>query len=220
MLTMDRPMRGLRGFALATATATALVMVPAQAAFAAEPATLDAAPALIDGTSEQADADVQMLQGEVASLASLNESLIDENTVLTQDLAKVSLERDRLVDSITSFNTLYDPLEADRQLLFELRKGLPDTRPEAEAQLARIRRLALSSNPARLGQVVGRVSEAAPAFFEWRFTPFTSNEAATAAYINTGANAFESSMEEFRDAVLMSVANRLDGLLNVIDRVR
>ena len=63
-----------------------------------------------------------------------------------------------------------------------------------------------------------RVSENAPAFFEWRFTQFGSQQEAAAAYISTGANAFDTTMEEFRDAVLLSVANRIDGLLNTIDR--
>jgi len=38
--------------------------------------------------------------------------------------------------------------------------------------------------------------------------------------VETGANAFDSSMEEFRSQVLMSVANRLDSLLTILDRVR
>jgi hypothetical protein len=64
------------------------------------------------------------------------------------------------------------------------------------------------------------VDDAAPAFLDWRFAQFTSSQEATEAYINTGANAFDSSMDDFRKEVLMSVANRLDGLLNIIDRVR
>ena len=220
MLTMDRPRRGLRSAAFAAIATTALVMAPAQAALATEAAGLDGSATTIDGTAEQAEVTVQLLQGELAALTDSFTTLSDANSTLTQDLANVSVERDRLIDSISHFDTLYDPIEADRQLLFELRKGLPETRQEAEAQLARIQRLALSSNPARLGQVVDRVSESAPAFFDWRFSQFSSTEEATAAYINTGANAFESSMEDFRSAVLLSVANRLDGLLNVIDRVR
>jgi len=220
MLTMDRPRRGLRGSALAAVAMAALVIIPAHTAAAAESAAIEATPATIEGSPEQVEATVLLLQGELASLTDRNVTLTDENAALSVDLAAISVERDRLVASITHFDKLYDPLEADRQLLFELRKGLPETRPEAEAQLNRIRRLALSSNPSRLGQVVDRVSESAPAFFEWRWTQFTSTEEASAAYINTGANAFESSMEDFRSAVLLSVANRLDGLLNVIDRVR
>jgi hypothetical protein len=220
MLTMDRPRPRLRDLALVAVMATAMATAMAPAALGADAAALDTPATNIDGAPEHAEAALIMLEGELATLSDRNASLADANSILSQDLAALSVERDRLIDSISHFDSLYDPLEADRQLLYELRKGLPETRTEAESQLARIQRLALSSNPARLGQVVSRVSEAAPAFFEWRFSQFSSTEEATAAYINTGANAFESSMEDFRSAVLLSVANRLDGMLNVIDRVR
>ena len=80
--------------------------------------------------------------------------------------------------------------------------------------------LALASNPSRLGQLVDRVDDAAPAFLDWRFTDFESPEEASQSYIDSGAVAFETTMDEFRNEVLMSVANRIDGLLTVIDRIR
>ncbi len=55
---------------------------------------------------------------------------------------------------------------------------------------------------------------------DWRFSDFTTTEEATQAYIDSGANAFNSLMTDFRNEVLLSVANRLDGLLTVIDRAR
>jgi chromosome segregation ATPase len=189
---------------------------------------MDAASADMDAAEMDAlDTDITSTQTTVTELRALvddlnfaNDALQADKSTLQQSIDSLSLERDRLQDALRHFDDLKVPIEADRQLLFELRKGLPETRPEAEAQLARIRRLALSSNPARLGQLVDRVDDAAPAFLEWRFTQFTSSQAATEAYINSGANAYDSSMDEFRDEVLMSVANRLDGLLTVLDRVR
>jgi hypothetical protein len=184
---------------------------------------MDAASADMDAP----DADPTLTQATLTELRTLvddlsfaNDVLQADKSTLQQSIDSLSLERDRLQDSLRHFDDLYDPIEADRQLLFELRKGLPETRPEAEAQLTRIRNLALSSNPARLGQLVDRVDDAAPAFLDWRFAQFTSSQAATEAYVNSGANAYDSSMDEFRDEVLMSVANRLDGLLTVLDRVR
>jgi len=133
---------------------------------------------------------------------------------------KAEAERDELARGLDRFHELYDALEADRQLLFELRKGIPESRPEAEAQLTRLQSLALLSDPARLGDLVDRVEDAAPPFMDWRFSDFTTTEEATQAYIDSGANAFDSLMTEFRNEVLLSVANRLDGLLTVIDRAR
>lgn len=192
--------------------------MPASAAMAADSVTSE-----IDGADQdtmQAGTTINELRTLVDDLSLANDSLEADNSTLQQSVATLSEERDRLQASLTRFDTMYEPLEADRQLLFELRKGLPETRPEAEAQLARIRNLALSSNPRKLGQLVDRVDDAAPAYFDWRFTQFTSTQEATEAYINSGANAFDSTMNEFRNEVLLSVANRLDGLLTIIDRVR
>lgn len=193
------------------------LLVPASATMAVDSVTPE-----IDGTDQESlvGTSVNELRTLVDDLSTANEALQADNTTLQQSVESLSQERDRLQASLTRFDSLYDPLEADRQLLFELRKGLPETRPEAEAQLTRIRNLALSSNPRKLGQLVSRVDDAAPAFFDWRFTQFTSTQEATEAYINSGANAFDSSMNEFRNEVLLSVANRLDGLLTIIDRVR
>lgn len=165
-------------------------------------------------------ASVSELRSLVDDLSIANDELQADNLDLQQHLDSLSSERDKLQASLGRFDDLYGPLEADRQLLTELRKGLPDTRPEAEAQLVRIRGLAQSSNPARLGRLVDRVEDAAPAFLDWRFTQFGSTQEATEAYISTGANAFDSTMNEFRNEVLLAVANRLDGLLTIIDRTR
>jgi chromosome segregation ATPase len=196
----------------------ALMLVPASAAMAMESVSADIEPQEID--LAQAQASISELRALIDDLNIANDELRADNSTLQQSLDSLALERDRLDDSLRHFDDLYQPLEADRQLLLTLRKGLPETRTEAEVQLDRIRLLALSSDPARLGQLVDRVDDAAPAFLDWRFAQFTSSQEATEAYINTGANAFDSSMDEFRNEVLMSVANRLDGLLNVIDRVR
>jgi len=206
----------------------AALLVPAPAALAVEAGGTGATDAEIAGRDVALDAAstaelraiVDDLSARNDALLAGNDALMADNDSLQEAVADISDERDRLADSLRHFDDLYEPLEADRQLLFELRKELPETRPEAEAQLERIRALALASNPSRLGQLVDRVGEAAPDFFDWRFTEFTSAEEASQAYIGSGANAFDSSMSELRSEVLMSVANRLDGILTVIDRIR
>jgi hypothetical protein len=217
MLTLDHPRRRLRGLAAATVMAAGM-LVPASATIAMETVAADLDPAVTDPVPAQAT--VEELRLLVDDLSLANDALEADNTTLQQTVDALTHERDRLLESLQRFDELYDPLEADRQLLFELRKGVPETRPEAEAQLERIRSLALSSDPARLGQLVDRVDDAAPAFLEWRFGEFGSSEESSRAYVATGANAFDSSMEELRSEVLRSVANRLDGLLTILDRVR
>ncbi len=215
MMTPDHPRRRMRGLA-AAAVLAALMLVPATATMAMDSASAEMEPL----ENDLAQATLNELRTLVDDLNIANDELRENNSTLQRNVDSLALERDRLHASLSHFDELYEPLEADRKLLFELRKGLPETRPEAEAQLDRIRSLALSADPARLSQLVDRVDDAAPAFLDWRFAQCTSSQEATEAYINTGANAFDSSMDEFRREVLMSVANRLDGLLNVIDRVR
>ncbi len=217
MLTPDHPRRRMRGLAAATVMAATL-LIPASATMAMDAGSAElpaSAPELTD-----AQATVDELRTLIDDLSLANDTLAADNASLQQTVDSLAVERDRLLESLRRFDELYEPLEADRQLLFELRKGLPETRPEAEAQIERIRDLALSSDPARLGQLVDRVSDTAPAFLDWRFGEFSTTQEFSSAYVETGANAFDSSMEEFRSEVLRSVANRLDGLLTILDRAR
>jgi hypothetical protein len=212
----------MRGLAAVTVMAASL-LVPASATLAMDAASADAAAAELDPAVAEPGSvptTVEELRLLLDDLSLDNRALQADNQSLQQTVDALAQERDRLLDSLQRFDELYEPLEADRQLLFELRKGLPETRPEAEAQLERIRSLALSSDPARLGQLVDRVGETAPAFLDWRFGEFGSTEEFSSAYVESGANAFDTSMEEFRAEVLRSVANRLDGLLTILDRVR
>lgn len=196
----------------------ATMLVPASATTAMDANAAELDPIGADGVEAGATADD--LRTLIEDLVLANDALQADNSSLRQNVDAISLERDRLLGSLERFDDLYEPIEADRQLLVELRKGLPETRPEAEAQIDRIRSLALSADPSRLGQLVDRIDDAAPAFLDWRFGEFDSTDDFTNAYIDSGANAFDTSMEDFRSEVLMSVSNRLDGLLTILDRVR
>lgn len=214
------PRRG-RFWLAVSLTATALLVAAGSAALATD-----------SGTTGSTDPDVLLTEplSETATTADLRARLDDlsirfdeiqaDNTTLREAVEDLSTERDALVRSLENVGDLSGPLEADRQLLFELRKELPETRPEAEAHIERLRSLALSSDPARLGQLVDRVGEAAPDFLDWRFSDFASDSEAAQAYLVSGAGAFDTTLGEFRNEVLMTVANRLDGLLTVIDRLR
>ena len=216
MLMQELPHRRLRGLVAATLLSGLLLVPAGVAAMDTGTAEVEADPA----PDVAAAATIDELRTLVEDLSLANDELLASNTDLQASLDALSAERDRLAASIERFDELYDPLESDRQLLFELRKDLPETRSEAEAQLTRIRDLALSSDPQRLGQLVDRVDEAAPAFLDWRFGEFDSTAEFSAAYVDSGANAFDSSFEELQSEALMSVANRLDSLLTILDRVR
>ena len=210
MLTQESPRRRLRGLAL-VAVAVAVMLTPASSVMAAQAGNAEVETPVVS---------LDELQTLVQDLSLANDTLAADNTVLQQTVDGLLHERDELRGSLDRFDDLYATLEADRRLLLELRKDLPETRPEAEAQLDYIRSLALAADPARLGRLVDRLDETAPAFLDWRFGQFDTTQDFSTAYVDSGANAFDSSMSDFRSEVLMSVANRLDGLLTILDRVR
>jgi hypothetical protein len=114
---------------------------------------------------------------------------------------------------------LRDPLAADRALLVELRKDVPTTRDEATVFVDHVAQLALAADPATLGVIVSRVREAAPAWLDWRDGQYATPQEAAEAYARTGAAAFDASWESLRDAVLLTVANRLDTIIDLADRI-
>jgi hypothetical protein len=218
---------GARPATIAVATA-ALLMTGSPAAFASDPAPPDVEATSPDMGLAEARQLVSELRSQVDELSEANSELSGENQALAlendqlqQQVDALTTERDRLADGLTRFESFYEPLEADRQLLLALRKPIEDlTREDAEKHIARVRALAETSNPSALGQISDRVGEAAPAFLDWRDEEFTSTEEASRAFVESGAGAFTSTMQEFQNAILLSVATRLDSLLSILDRAR
>jgi hypothetical protein len=200
---------------------TALLLVSGSAVLATDTGTTGSTDPDLPTSGQVSDeAPSADLRAQLDDLSLRYEELSADNMSLQQAVDDLSAERDQMARTLSHFDDVYEPMEADRQLLFELRKELPETRPEAEAQLERIRSLALAADPAHLGQLVDRLGEAAPVFLDWRFEDHVSDTEAAQAYVDSGASAFDTTMSEFRNEVLLSVANRLDGILTVIDRLR
>lgn len=200
---------------------TALLLVSGSTMLAADTSTTGSSdPELATGGQVSEETVTADLRAQLDDLRLRFDELSADNSSLQQAVDDLSAERDQMARTLSHFDDAYEPMEANRQLLFELRKVLPETRPEAEAQLERMRSLALAADPAHLGQLVDRLGEAAPDFLDWRFNDHASDAEAAQAYIDSGASAFDTTMSEFRNEVLLSVANRLDGILTVIDRVR
>lgn len=210
------PRRGPRSLVI---LAAALLLLPA-ASLATDSTTSGAEPDLLGGGQATEGAPLIELRAQLDDLALRYDELLADHASLEAALAQASSERDTLARALERFDESYEPMEADRQLLLELRKETPETRPEAEAQLERIRTLALTADATHLGQLVDRLGEAAPDYLDWRYGQHLTPDTAAQAYVDSGANAFDSTMSEFRNEVLLSVAGRLDGILTVIDRVR
>lgn len=110
-------------------------------------------------------------------------------------------------------------LESDRLLLAELRKDLPSTREEGEAFVAHVVDLALASDPVSLGVIVSRVRASAPTWLDWREGQYANPQEAADAYARSGAGAFDVAWESLHDAVLLTVINRLDTIIDLADRM-
>jgi hypothetical protein len=187
-------------------TTLAVGPAPSTAANGASPVLEDVPPSPTAAPVTDTQAEIDRLRAENADLAAVVATLTDE--------------RDRLLDVVNGFGDLYAPMEADRLLLSELRKELPPTRVEAEAYLQRLEQLALLSDPVRLASLAARVRDAAPSFLDWRETQFSTQEEAAAEFVRSGASAFQATLTEFRNAIMLTVANRLDSLLSRIERAR
>jgi hypothetical protein len=132
-------------------------------------------------------------------------------------VAEVRAERDRLQQLLDRVVRQEAQFEADRLLLTELRKDLPETREEAELYLLRLQRLAAISDPARLAPLSTRMLSTGSIYLEWRHDAFESPEARSRAFAETGAHGFPTAFTNFRNAVLLTVSNRIEGLLILIE---
>ena len=146
--------RGASVITVAVASAAILVSGPSAAlASGHTPSDVQAtAPELRLAEAEEL---VTELRSQVDELAATNSALTEQNTALAgendalslendqlqQQVDAVTRERDLLADGLARFEHLYEPLEADRKLLLDLRKPIEDlTRPEAEQHIRRVRK--------------------------------------------------------------------------------
>jgi TolA-binding protein len=153
------------------------------------------------------------LDAQAARIEGLERRVVE----LLDELTRVRADRDRLQRLLDRLVAQDAQLEADRLLLTELRKDLPDTRAEAEAYLQRLRRLASVSDPARLAPLAARMTTTGSTFLDWRHDEFATSDARSRAFAESGAHGFPTAFANFRNAVLLTVSNRLDGLLILIE---
>ena len=217
MLTPDHPRRRSRGLAAAMVMA-AMLLVPASATMAMDAGSAELPPSGPEMTDVQATVDE--LRTLVDDLSLANDALAADNASLQQT-----------VDSLAVGARPAAGVAAPLRRALRAARGRPPAAlraaqgPAGDATRGRGSARAHPRPGALLGPgppgPAGRSrDETAPAFLDWRFGEFSTTQEFSSAYVDTGANAFDTSMEEFRSEVLLSVANRLDGLLTILDRAR
>jgi len=110
-------------------------------------------------------------------------------------------------------DTFIAGMEADRLLLAEVRKDLPDKRSDADLYLKRLKELAGTSDPARLVPRVNRLLEQESVYYDWMEKNAgnqNQGQAADNEYVVGGARGFVVAFQEFQNALFLTVINRLD----------
>lgn len=116
----------------------------------------------------------------------------------------------------TDVQTFLASMDADRLLLFEVRKDLPDKRADANAYLARLKELAAKSDAARLVPKVNRLMEQAPIYYDWLEKNIQNQQDNQNEYVVGGARGFLVAFQDFQAEVMLVVINRLEIAGNAI----
>jgi hypothetical protein len=124
----------------------------------------------------------------------------------------------RLLEAVDTAD-LAKKLAADRLLLSEIRKDVPESIEEARLYLERLKELAVISDPVRLAQLFDRVLDQAPIYFEWLETEFEDQDEQITEYYVGGARGFAFAMDNFKSAVFFVIMNRLDVASRVISEL-
>lgn len=101
-------------------------------------------------------------------------------------------------------------MDADRLLLFEIRKDLPQQRSEADAYMKRLKDLAGKADPVGLVPKVNRMMEQAPIYYDYVEKNIQNQNEAQNEYVVGGARGFLVAFQDLQNAVLLTVINRLD----------
>ena len=145
---------------------------------------------------------------------------VDSFPVVRADEAPVPRPRNpqRILEAVDT-EELSQKLAADRLLLAEIRKDVPEAIQEAALYLDRLKELAARSDPVRLVQLFDRVLDQAPIYFRWLETEYENQDEQITEYYVGGARGFSFAMENFRSAVFFVIMNRLDIASRVISEL-
>ena len=190
-----------------------------------------------ESTPEEADSQIEQSEDENDNLAKdTEEELIGEEmgTPVVETITDVEIA-DELEDlppppppsrkssghilSDLDLGQFTDRMEADRRLLSEIRKNVPDIRREAESYLDRLKNLASLSDPVRLVPLANRVLSNATIYFDWLDRDFADENERAMEYYVGGARGFNIALETFKSAVMFTIINRLDVAAKLINEL-
>lgn len=129
-----------------------------------------------------------------------------------KDRAVASAERAAVIKALGTSDVqgFLSGMDADRLLLVEIRKDLPQQRGEADAYLKRLKELSAQSDPARLVPKVNRLMEQAPIYYNWVEKDIANQSENSNEYLVSGARGFVVAFQDFQNTLLLTVINRLE----------
>ena len=156
----------------------------------------------------QLENQISQLQGRQQDLQEQLNTQLEEFSSL-QERVEV-LQGATLAGDSGTPEELADRLDADRLLLLDFRKDLPEDEDDARAFWANIRVLAARSDPS-LAPLVDRVARTVPHYFRFVNQDFTSTLEAQLSYQLLAAG-YDAAKDEFWHTFMTVLSDRLDSL--------
>ena len=179
--------------------------------------------AALETESEQKDSRIEQRDDQLndirAELDDIRAQLNDRDAELTrlQRRIEAAPEARSPFPGIPDVERFAEQIEADRLLLVEMRKELPDDRREAFAFWNNVKELAAVSD-ASLVAKANNVITALPAYFNFLETDFDNQQDAVLTFQLTGASDYETASDEFWRAFALSLIDRLTIVSDNVER--
>lgn len=126
-----------------------------------------------------------------------------------REQAQVRLPAESAFVGIPDSERFGDQIEADRLLLVEMRKKLPEDKNEAIAFWDNIKGLSSVADPSLVARANSVISSL-PAYFRFLETDFSSRQEAVLTFQLTGASEYQVATDKFWKAFALSLIERLD----------
>ena len=179
--------------------------------------------AALEAESEQKDSRIEQRDDQLndirAELDDIRSQLDERDAELTrlQRRIEAAPETRSAFPGIPDVERFAEQIEADRLLLVEMRKELPDERREAFAFWNNVKELAAVSDPSLVAKA-NNVITALPAYFNFLETDFENQQDAVLTFQLTGASDYEAASDDFWRSFALSLIDRLTIVSDNVER--
>ncbi len=147
----------------------------------------------------------------------------EEQAGLRQELRVHQSEAAEEIARLATLEEMYDSLDRHRLLLLELRRETPADREDSLAYWSNVHRVAVDANPA-LSSSAEKVLVRIDNYYTWKDGGPNPSDSVDEyldwrkAYAPSGAEAYDEATLVFNQQALLSVVNRIDTVLTLLDQ--